>query len=322
MNIRARMAEQTANLRSTAEIEAKDVQQKTPPRTAPGMAAALAAAQLRVQELEARGVEMDALVAELSPNPWQPRKVFSPEKMTELAESIREIGLMQPILVRRTARGDQIIAGERRWRAHQVLQWPKIRAIVTECSDEDMVIFALVENVARDDLSDYEIGMSIRRSEKEFPNRKRLQEALGLSRTGLYQFLSFEKLPDFMLADLDVNPRLLGGNAADAIVSALRKLGEAGGEAARTVWPLLVRGELDQGKVAHAIKALATRRASGTGTSTGRSIDKFFAGKEQAGSITKDVSSFTLRIKDGYLTEAQELQIRELINRMFRSQPQ
>lgn len=321
MNIRARMAEKTANLRSTADIEAKDVQPKTPPRTAPGMAAALAAAQLRVQELEAKGVEMDALVAELSPNPWQPRKIFSPEKMAELAESIREIGLMQPILVRRTARGDQIIAGERRWRAHQVLQWPKIRAIVTECSDEDMVIFALVENVARDDLSDYEIGMSIRRSEKEFPNRKRLQEALGLSRTGLYQFLSFEKLPAFMRADLEVNPRLLGGNAADAIVSTLRKLGDAGEEAARTVWPLLVRGELDQGKVANAIRALATRRASSFGAPAGRSIDKFFAGKEHVGSITKDVSSFTLKIKDGYLSEPQEMQIRELISRMFPSPP-
>ncbi|VVE58952.1 ParB/RepB/Spo0J family partition protein [Pandoraea sputorum] len=321
MNIRARMAEKTANLRSTAEIEAKDVPHKVAPRTAPGMAAALASAQLRIQELESKGVEMDAVVAELSPNPWQPRKVFSPEKMTELAESIREIGLMQPILVRRTAKGDQIIAGERRWRAHQVLQLPKIRAIVTECSDEDMVIFALVENVARDDLSDFEIGMSLRRSEKEFPNRKRLQEALGLSRTGLYQFLSFEKLPEFMLADLNVNPRLLGGNAADAIVSALRKLGEPGIEAAKSVWPLLVRGRLEQGKVANAIKALATRRASAPGASTGRTIDKFFAGKEHAGSITKDVNSFTIKIKDGYLTEAQEEQIRALISGMFASQP-
>lgn len=321
MNIRTRMAEKTANLRSTADIEAKEVPQKAAPRTAPGMAAALAAAQLRVQELESKGVEMDAAVAELTPNPWQPRKVFSPEKMTELAESIREIGLMQPILVRRTAKGDQIIAGERRWRAHQMLQLPKIRAIVTECSDEDMVTFALVENVARDDLSDYEIGMSIRRSEKEFPNRKRLQEALGLSRTGLYQFLSFEKLPEFMLADLDLNPRLLGGNAADAIVSVLRRLGEPGVDAARAVWPLVVRGELDQGKVANAIRALATRRASGLGAPTGRSIDKFFAGKEHAGSITKDVNSFTLKIKDGYLSEAQELQIRELVAGMFPSPP-
>ena len=321
MNIRTRMAEKTANLRSTADIEAKEVPQKAAPRTTPGMAAALAAAQLRVQELESKGVEMDAAVAELTPNPWQPRKVFSPEKMTELAESIREIGLMQPILVRRTAKGDQIIAGERRWRAHQMLQLPKIRAIVTECSDEDMVTFALVENVARDDLSDYEIGMSIRRSEKEFPNRKRLQEALGLSRTGLYQFLSFEKLPEFMLADLDLNPRLLGGNAADAIVSVLRRLGEPGVDAARAVWPLVVRGELDQGKVANAIRALATRRASGLGAPTGRSIDKFFAGKEHAGSITKDVNSFTLKIKDGYLSEAQELQIRELVAGMFPSPP-
>jgi ParB family chromosome partitioning protein len=147
-----------------------------------------------------------------------------------------------------------------------------------------------------------------------------MAEALGMSRTGLYQFLSFEKLPDFIRKDLDLHPRLLGGNAADAIVAAIRKHGEAGLEAAREIWPLVVAENMDQGKVASAIKALATRRVT-TGSASERSIDKFFSGKEHAGSITKDINTFTVKIKAGVLTEAQETQIRELMSQLFRPQP-
>jgi ParB family chromosome partitioning protein len=169
-------------------------------------------------------------------------------------------------------------------------------------------------------LADYEIGVAIRRSETEFPSRKRLAEALGLSRAGLYQFLAFEALPDFIKRDLDIQPRLLGGTAAQAIAASIKKHGEEGMKAAIEIWPLVVKGEMDQGKAAPAITALATRQTTPAATS-GRSIDKFFAGKEHAGSITKDISNFTVKIKTGIITEAQEIQIRQLIGQMFQPQP-
>ncbi|MFM0342049.1 ParB/RepB/Spo0J family partition protein [Paraburkholderia fungorum] len=319
-NIRDQMLAKTANLRSTAERTPDASRRANRTETAPGMAGALAAAQLRVQELESTGTTSQLPVTEIVPNPWQPRRVFNEVKLSELAESIREVGLMQPIVVRRVESAYQIVAGERRWRAHKILGAEHIKTVVIECSDQDMIVLALVENMDRDDLTDYEVAISLRRSESEFPSRKRLAEAVGLSRTGLYQFLAFENLPDFMKKDLDLQPALLGCNAAEEIVSALKKHGSEAELVARELWPDVVKGELAQGKLAPAIIAMVTRRASGT-TARERLIEKFFAGKDQAGSITKDVNSFTLKIKAAALTEAQEARIRQLISELYKGEP-
>lgn len=319
-NMREQLLAKTSGIRKTSSINEDEVKRSTRTQTAPGLAGALAVAQLRVQELESTGVASQLQVSGILPNPWQPRRVFNEAKLAELAESIREVGLMQPIVVRRVEDGYQIVAGERRWRAHKMLGFDTIKAVVADCSDSDMAVLAMVENISRDDLADYEIGVAIRRSEAEFPNRKRLAEAMGLSRAGLYQFLAFENLPDFIKNDLDIQPRLLGGTAAQAIAAAIKKHGDDGVRAAKEIWPLLLKGEMDQGKVASAIAALATRRTTSAATS-GRSIDKFFSGKEQAGSITKDISSFTVKIRTGVITEAQETQIRQLIGQMFQAQP-
>ncbi|CAG4914393.1 ParB/RepB/Spo0J family partition protein [Paraburkholderia gardini] len=319
-NMREQLLAKTAGIRATSSIKEEEVKRSNRTQTAPGLAGALAVAQLRVQELESTGAASQLSVADIVANPWQPRRVFNEAKLSELAESIREVGLMQPIVVRRSEENYQIVAGERRWRAHKMVGLDTIKAVVVECTDELMAVLALVENISRDDLSDYEVSMSIRQTEKEFPGRKRMAEALGMSRTGLYQFLSFEKLPDFIQKDLDLQPRLLGGNAADAIVAAIRKHGEAGLDAAKEIWPVVVAGNMDQGKVASAIKAMATRRVTTTSASE-RSIDKFFSGKEHAGSITKDINSFTVKIKAGVLSESQETQIRELMSQMFRPAP-
>jgi ParB family chromosome partitioning protein len=323
MNIRAKMLEKTGNLRSTSDIQADEVRRPaTAPKTGPGMAAALAAANMRVQELEAGGAQSELDLTEIVANPWQPRKVFDPARLSELAESIREVGLVEPVIVRRAEKGYQLIAGERRLRAHQMIDKPTIRAIVVECSDQDMAVLALVENVNREDLADYEIGQSLRRSEAEFPNRKRMAEALGMSRAGLYRFLAFETLPDFIRKDLDLRPRLLGGNAAQDLVAVLRKHGDAGVAAAKELWPLVADGKMEQGRIAAAVKALATRRSSSSdAVANERNIEKFFSGRQHAGSITRDSDSFTVKIKAGVLSDAQEMMIRELISRMFSAQP-
>ena len=320
-NMREQLLAKTAGIRATSSINGDEVKRSARTQTAPGLAGALAVAQLRVQELESTGAASKLAVSSVVANPWQPRRVFNETKLSELAESIREVGLMQPIVVRRFEDIYQIVAGERRWRAHKLIEKDEIRAVVVDCSDADMAVLALVENVSRDDLSDYEIATSLRRTEREFPDRKRMAEALGMSRSGLYQFLSFENLPDFIRKDLDVQPRLLGGTAAQAIVTAIKKHGENGMKAAMELWPLVAKGDMDQGKVAAAIKALATRQATTANSASERSIDKFFSGKEHAGSITKDVSGITVKIKSGVLTDAQEMQIRELISQMFHTQP-
>jgi len=319
-NLREQLLAKTAGIRSTDERKPDPARRAARTETAPGMAGALASAQLRVRELEASGTPSQLSVAEIVPNPWQPRRVFSEAKLSELAESIREAGLLQPIVVRRVEGGYQIVAGERRWRAHKMLGREVITAVVIECSDQDMAVLALVENVSRDDLTDYEIAVSIRKTEKEFPNRTRLAEAVGMSRRGLYKFISFGSLPEFVTKDLDLNPSLIGCNAADAIVTALKKHGDDGVVAARELWPDVVSGGLEQSKLAAAITALVARRNSRT-SARERSIEKFFAGKTHAGSITKDVNSFTVKIKTGVLSDAQETRIRQVISELFNGDP-
>src|SRR5881394_2930401 len=100
-NIREQMLAKTAGIRSTADRTPDATRRANRTETAPGMAGALAAAQLRVQELEASGLQSQLQLVDIVPNPWQPRRVFNELKLTELAESIREVGLMQPIVVRR-----------------------------------------------------------------------------------------------------------------------------------------------------------------------------------------------------------------------------
>jgi ParB family transcriptional regulator, chromosome partitioning protein len=320
-NIREQLLAKTAGIKATDARKPDATRRASRTETAPGMAGALAAAQLRVQELESSGASSQLSVGDVLPNPWQPRRVFNESKLSELAESIREVGLMQPIVVRRVDAGYQIIAGERRWRAHKMLGLESIGAVVIECTDQDMAVLALVENVSRDDLTDYEISVSIRRSEQEFPDRKRMAEALGMSRAGLYRYFAFESLPAFIKKTLDLQPTLLGGHAAQDIVATLKKHGDDGERAASELWPDVVSGDLPQGKFAASVAALATKRRSSGDVGGGRSIEKFFAGRQQAGNITKDLGSFTVKIKTTMLTEDQEREIRDVIGRLFSTQP-
>ncbi|MGM0651611.1 MAG: nucleoid occlusion protein [Bacillota bacterium] len=92
-------------------------------------------------------------LAKISPNPFQPRKVISEEKVTELAQSIKANGLIQPVVVRRSGNGYQLVVGERRYLACRKLGWEKISAAVKALSDNDMATIALIENLQREDLS-------------------------------------------------------------------------------------------------------------------------------------------------------------------------
>ncbi|PVX85843.1 ParB/RepB/Spo0J family partition protein [Paraburkholderia unamae] len=317
-SLRDRMMSKTAEVRAAKDIKIDPQQDKaTSPRTAPGMAGALAMAQQRIIELEKTGASFEVPVASIVPNPWQPRQLFNEAKLTQLAESIREAGLVQPIVVRRATSGYQIVAGERRWRAHKMIGKETIKVIIIDISDEEMAMLALVENVARDDLSDYEVSRSVRRTEKEFPNRKRMAEALGISRSELYRYLSFGDLPEFVIQDLDIQPRLLGAHAAQDIVAALREQDARAFELARDLWAKVVTGDLDQTKLARAITQAVESDGKPAGNLTDRSIEKIFAGKIQAGSITKDAIGFTVKIKAGALTAERERQIRTLIAQLF-----
>lgn len=101
-------------------------------------------------------------IKRISPNPYQPRLEFDGESIRELAASIEKNGLIQPVVVRPFKKGYQIITGERRYKACQLLEWKTIPCIVREASDTDMATMALIENLQREDLSPVEEAKAYR----------------------------------------------------------------------------------------------------------------------------------------------------------------
>lgn len=110
-------------------------------------------------------IRIDAIV----PNRYQPRQIFHPADLAELAASIKESGLLQPILVRRKGDGIfELISGERRWRATKEAGLDTIQAVVRNCSDQEAILFALVENLQREDLNPMETARAYSRMMNEF----------------------------------------------------------------------------------------------------------------------------------------------------------
>lgn len=104
----------------------------------------------------------------LEPNPLQPRGLITPESLAELAESIREHGILEPLVIAQTPAGFQIIAGERRWRAAKLIGLSKVPVVIKQTSPQGMLEMALVENVQRQDLNPLERAQAYRRLMDEF----------------------------------------------------------------------------------------------------------------------------------------------------------
>ena len=133
---------------------------------------------------------------EIKKNPYQPRTYFNEEKLNELKESIEKNGLLQPIIVKKTVKGYYIIAGERRYRAFELLGKKEIPAIIKEMTDEEMMIFAVLENLQREDLSALEESESYKNlMDKMSLTQEELAKKLGKSRPYIANSLRLLKLP-------------------------------------------------------------------------------------------------------------------------------
>ncbi len=134
----------------------------------------------------------------LTPNPKQPRQHFDEEKLQELAGSIKQRGVLQPILVRPTDKKDmyEIVAGERRWRAAQLAKLDKLPVIVSDLSDQETFEIAIIENVQRADLSATEEAQGFRRLMDEFGyTQEALSKVVGKSRVHIANTLRLLDLP-------------------------------------------------------------------------------------------------------------------------------
>ena len=136
-------------------------------------------------------------ISDIEPNPNQPRREFDQTALSELANSIKEIGIIQPITLRQTPDGQyQIIAGERRWRASQLAGLTTIPAYIKTVKDETVMEMALVENIQREDLNAIEIALAYEHlAEATGMTQEKISERVGKSRAAVTNYMRLLKLP-------------------------------------------------------------------------------------------------------------------------------
>ena len=136
-------------------------------------------------------------INELRSNPYQPRKVFDQNALNELASSIKEHGVFQPIIVKRSIKGYEIVAGERRAKASAIAGRDTIPAIIRDFNDEEMMEIALLENLQREDLNPIEEAMAYQNlMNAKGLNHEQLAERIGKSRSYVTNMVGLMNLPD------------------------------------------------------------------------------------------------------------------------------
>ncbi|OAZ42795.1 ParB/RepB/Spo0J family partition protein [Paenibacillus polymyxa] len=140
---------------------------------------------------------VDIPLSQLRANPYQPRKTFDEESIKELAESIRQHGVIQPIIARSVLRGYEIIAGERRFRASQFCGNPTIPVVVRNFTDQQVMEIALIENLQRENLNAMEVAVAYQGLMDQFAlTQEELSMKVGKSRSHIANFLRLLALPE------------------------------------------------------------------------------------------------------------------------------
>ena len=137
------------------------------------------------------------LLDDIRPNPYQPRKVFNEESLNELASSIQEHGIFQPVILKKSIQGYEIVAGERRCRAAKMVGLTEVPAIIVDFTDQQMMEIALLENIQREDLNAIEEAQAYETMmEKLHLNQSELAKRIGKSRTYITNTLRLLTLPE------------------------------------------------------------------------------------------------------------------------------
>ena len=143
-------------------------------------------------------------LSEIQKNPYQPRKEFSEEKIQELAQSIKENGLIQPIIVRQSpVIGYEILAGERRYRASLVAGLSEVPVIIKNLSDQDMMIHSIIENLQREDLNPIDEAKAYQSLIDKGFTHAEIAEKMGKSRPYITNLVRLLTLPDFILTEVE-----------------------------------------------------------------------------------------------------------------------
>jgi ParB family chromosome partitioning protein len=165
-------------------------------------------------------------VEDILPNPDQPRERFNEDDLTGLSDSIRSVGLIQPIIVRHSGDKYMVVAGERRLRAAKAAGLPKIKAIIIEVNEEENLTYALIENIQRSDLDPVEEAKAYRILVNRFKMRQQdIAEKVGKDRATIANSLRILNLPDEVLLAL-VKKKISAGHAKVLVGFTGKKLSE------------------------------------------------------------------------------------------------
>ncbi|GAB7388504.1 stage 0 sporulation protein Spo0J [Bacillaceae bacterium] len=139
---------------------------------------------------------LEVSVDDIRPNPYQPRKEFEPKALEELSASIKEHGIIQPLIVRKSLRGFEIVAGERRLRAAKLARLQKVPVVVKEFTERQLMEIALIENLQRENLNAIEIAQAYQKLMDEFQlTQEEVAKKVGKSRPHVANFLRLLQLP-------------------------------------------------------------------------------------------------------------------------------
>ncbi len=189
------------------------------------------------EQAERSGELVEIAVSSIRPNPFQPRQEINEAALNELADSIQVSGLLQPIVVRQNHGSYQLIAGERRWRAVQRLEWAKIPAVVKDVDDKTLLTLALIENLQRDQLSAVEEAVSYQRLIDEFGvTQAEVARLVGRDRSTVANALRLLKLPDEVRAMLHQGALSVGHARALLSLADSRQIVRTAEQAAAQQW--------------------------------------------------------------------------------------
>jgi ParB family chromosome partitioning protein len=162
-----------------------------------GLSALMSDVNLRPESEGQRRADQRLPVEKLRPNPLQPRKDFDQAALDSLAESLRQKGVIQPLVVRPVGDMYEIVAGERRWRAAQIAQLHEVPVVIRDLDDTEVLEVAIIENIQREDLNAIEEALGLRQLIDRFGHtQEKIAEALSKSRSHVANLLRLLVLPD------------------------------------------------------------------------------------------------------------------------------
>ena len=237
----------------------------------------------------------------IRPNPYQPRKTFEEERLNDLASSIQQHGILQPIVLRQTVQGYYIVVGERRFRASKLAGLTEVPAIIKELSDEDMMELAIIENLQREDLNAIEEAESYKKMMTDLNiTQQEVARRLGKSRPYIANMLRLLQLPK-NVAQMVQHGTLSSAHGRTLLtLKDASKIKKTAKQAAQESWSVRYLEEYVNGLVSKDISMKLDKETKGSKPKMIQQHERFLKkqyGKKVDISTSKNVGKITFEFK-------------------------